>query len=212
MEEVSRINLGLVEAPTVDARAVLETLADGPLPDWSEIADAIRIVDLARGERLFRAGETHPYVYVVTRGLVKMLYETADGAVWLKGFATPGLCFASIAALAPGGRSSFAVEALAGATLARIPYAAIEPLAARHLAWQRMTARAFDIYGRRKEKRERELLTLSAEARYLGFLDEYREFIALIPQKDIASYIRVTPVALSRIKGRLRDPKRIVSA
>ncbi len=211
MKEVSRINLGLVEAPAIDARTVLEALAGGLLPDWPGIADAIQTVDLARGERLFRAGEVHPYVYVVTRGLVKMLYETADGAVWLKGFATPGLCFASIAALAPGGRSSFAVEALAGTTLARIPYAAIEPLAARHLAWQRMTARAFEIYGRRKEKRERELLTLSAEARYLGFLDEYREFIALIPQKDIASYIRVTPVALSRIKARLRGPKRVVS-
>ena len=56
----------------------------------------------------------------------------------------------------------------------------------------------------RKEKRERELLTLSAEQRYVQFLEDFSELEAVVPQKDIASYIRVTPVALSRIKGRMR--------
>jgi CRP-like cAMP-binding protein len=49
-----------------------------------------------------------------------------------------------------------------------------------------------------------EFLTKTAEERYLRFLVEYEEFAAMIPQKDVASYIGVTPVALSRIKSRLR--------
>ncbi|MDX9766974.1 MAG: hypothetical protein RBT51_06505, partial [Ectothiorhodospiraceae bacterium] len=45
---------------------------------------------------------------------------------------------------------------------------------------------------------------LLAERRYLRFIEDFRDIADRIPQKDIASYVRITPVALSRIKARLR--------
>ena len=62
---------------------------------------------------------------------------------------------------------------------------------------------AFQLYGARKEKRERELLTLSPEERYRSFSHEYPMLSSRIPQKDIARYLGVTPVGLCRIKKRL---------
>jgi CRP-like cAMP-binding protein len=55
-----------------------------------------------------------------------------------------------------------------------------------------------------QERRARDLLTLSAQERYLNFLVQAPELIGLLPQKDIAAYIGVTPVGLSRIAARSR--------
>ena len=48
-----------------------------------------------------------------------------------------------------------------------------------------------------------ELLTLTPDDRYLRFLIDHPSLVAVPRQRDIASYIRVTPAALSRIKSRL---------
>jgi hypothetical protein len=54
-----------------------------------------------------------------------------------------------------------------------------------------------------KEQREYEFLQLSAEERYRQFCAERPEHLAQIPQHQVASYIGITPVALSRIRARV---------
>ena len=56
-----------------------------------------------------------------------------------------------------------------------------------------------------QERRERELLTLNAEERYRLLVQERPELVSLVPQKDLARYIGVTPVAMSRIVSRVRQ-------
>jgi CRP-like cAMP-binding protein len=52
-------------------------------------------------------------------------------------------------------------------------------------------------------KRELSLLNDSAEERYLKLFSEEPELIHKVPLKYIASYIGVTPQALSRIRSRI---------
>ena len=51
---------------------------------------------------------------------------------------------------------------------------------------------------------KRELLTMTPELRYRRFLDDYPDLIGVVSQKDIASYLGVTPVGMSRIASRVR--------
>lgn len=186
------------------SRAVLEQLAQAPLPDWEMLARVTTVRPLRRGEVLFHAGEVQPRVFVVNEGLIKMVYETADGDTWVKGFVPAGLCFASLTALQPGGVTSYTALAEGGPCMVeQIDHAALETLAARHSLWQRALSNAYRLYGQRKEQREMELLTLSPEERYRRFLQQYPQIAAQVRQRDIASYVRVTPVALSRIKARV---------
>jgi CRP-like cAMP-binding protein len=55
-----------------------------------------------------------------------------------------------------------------------------------------------------KEERENAFVKHSAERRYLDFCAAYPELKDSIPQQQIASYIGITPVALSRIRQRLK--------
>ena len=54
-----------------------------------------------------------------------------------------------------------------------------------------------------KSKRELSLLNKSAEERYLNLFTERPILLQQIPLKYIASYIGVTPQALSRIRKRI---------
>ena len=60
-------------------------------------------------------------------------------------------------------------------------------------------------FGIRKEIREYELLCLSAEDRYTRLLTQTPELLDRVTQNEIARYLGVTPVGLSRIKSRLKD-------
>lgn len=185
------------------AREVLEQLAGAPLPEWDTLTAALTPRTLQPGEPLFLVGQQVPCVYVVSAGIVRMDYETPQGDTWVKGFAEAGVCFASLSALAPQGRSSFSARALVASSLQQIDYRVVQALASRHLAWQCALSTAFRLYGQRKEQREMALLTLSPEQRYQQFLRDSPQLAAVLRQRDIASYIRITPVALSRIKARL---------
>ena len=195
----------MATAPTsLTMQASFERLAGTALPDWPALAGRVRRQALAAGQVLFHAGEPHPHVVCVVEGVLKLVYDTADGKQWIKAFAEPGLSFASLTALREGGRASFSACAVGAAVVERVPFADLDRLAARHGAWQRLLANAFRLYGERKEQRERELLTLSAEERYRRFAAEHPALEARLAQHEVAAYVRVTPVGLSRIKARLR--------
>lgn len=73
----------------------------------------------------------------------------------------------------------------------------------RHPAWAIAVFNAVAVHAAVKERREREFLLLTAEERYRRFLDDYNDLLGLVTQKDIASYVGVTPVGLNRIAKRV---------
>ncbi len=52
--------------------------------------------------------------------------------------------------------------------------------------------------------REVELLSLNAEERYRRFIQRSPHLLQLVPQKDIASYLRMTPETFSRLRAKVR--------
>lgn len=178
--------------------------ADQALPEWEGVAKAIRLRTLEPGGAVFLQGVEHPYAYAVGRGLLKLCYLGEDGTEWVKSFAHEGRFFASIAALQPGGRTSFMVTAIEASTLECIDYRLLAALAQRHLVWANALRALTMVFAARKEERERELLTLNPEQRYLAFCAAHPELAPRIPQKDLARHLGVTPVGLNRIAMRLR--------
>lgn len=182
---------------------LLMQLAGGPLPEWEGFAATIRLRRFAAGDTLFAADVPWPWLNVVREGLVKLVYLRADGSERIKSFIPAGGFFASLAGLAPGGVTTFSAVAMAPGAIEQLSYPRILALGERHLAWQKALRAGIEHYGARKEKRERELLMLKPEQRYRAFLDESPELAAQLPLKDLALYLGITPVALSRIRGRL---------
>jgi CRP-like cAMP-binding protein len=185
------------------AQKLLEALAGEPLPEWSRAASAIALLEIKPGAHVFRTDEPARAVYFVRHGLLKLVYVTADGSEWIKNFSYENTFFASIAALQPAGRATFSAIAIERTKIECIDYDVLLELAERHMAWQRALRRGFELYGAKKEQRERDLLTLTAGERYAAFLRDAPSISQRVTQQDLALYLGVTPVALSRIRSRL---------
>ena len=208
------------------ARAFLEMFAGGPLPEWDSFARTIRLVRLRPGEVLFEAGVEHPYIYVVRRGSIRVGFADQKGRECLLAFCRPPDMLASVSAIVPAGvrrlsnlphgitklRGTAGVgvtnsraTALEMTELERLDFRIMERLMTRHSQWALAVYNAMILHTLAKEQRERELLTLTPEERYRQFLDDHDDLIGVVPQKDIARYLGVTPVGLSRIASRVRS-------
>ena len=82
--------------------------------------------------------------------------------------------------------------------------AALEP-DAESIEWQMLLRRGIEELALVKLQRERELLTLSAEAMYREFVRNHPSLAERVPQKDLAGFLGMTPVGLSRIVKRTRS-------
>jgi CRP-like cAMP-binding protein len=192
--------------PTADQalKTLLENATGAPLPAWERVQSAMQVRHFETGGTVFLQDVAHPYVYAVRSGLLKLSYLGEEGDEWIKSFAHEGRFFASIAALKPRGRTSFMVTALEPCTVEQLDYRLLNELATTHLPWSRALNALTMVFAARKEQRERELLTLNPESRYIAFKDAYPELERRIPQKDLARHLGLTPVGLNRIAVRVR--------
>lgn len=191
-------------AEALVSQQLFSRLAGTDLPGWAEVAAGVRLCRAERGAQVFGQGVPHPYLYVVRRGLLKLVYLSDSGDDWIKSFIAEGQFFASLAALTPGGITSFLAEAIEDTELEQFDYRDLAARAANSLPWQRMLSQALMIYGTRKEARERELLTLSPADRYRAFLRHSPGVAERVLQRDLARHLGVTPVSLSRLKARVK--------
>lgn len=186
------------------AISLFERIAGQPLANAQQLSEAIHLRSAKPGETIFVQDEPHPYIYVIETGLVKLTYLRADGEEWIKSFATEGRFFASLSALLPMGRATFSAVAIEACRLERIPFSTLQTLVDNDLGWSRMLRNALMILAERKERRERQFLTLDPEERYRSLIAEEPQLVARAPQKDLAGYLGITPVGLSRIAKRVR--------
>lgn len=156
------------------------------------------------GEHVFLQGDRCSTVFLVRKGLLKAYYIRADGKEHIKSFQPEGSIIGSMVALIDQEPSTFSLVALEPSDLVSLPYAKLEAAAKESLELSNALISFLSAYGRRKERREYELLCLSPENRYLQLLTSSPSLTERISQAELASYIGVTPQALSRIKRRSR--------
>lgn len=171
---------------------------------WRLLEAELRPLSLAKGELFIRPGEPAGRVALVRSGLLRFYYVDQKGAEFTKAFRGPGELAAAFAELLLGVPSRTHVEALEDSRLLACDYARLDRALAGFPEWQRAARLIAEHFYVVKERREFELLQLSASERYDRFAHEYPGLAARIPQYHVASYLGITPVALSRILARRR--------
>ena len=85
-----------------------------------------------------------------------------------------------------------------------LPWSELEALYTRHVCWQIVGRRFAETALLEREARAHELLTLNAAERFAGFCETHRALLPHLRSYDIASYLGITPVSLSRLRARVR--------
>ena len=155
------------------------------------------------GQHVFRQGDQNASLYFVKTGLLKAYYLSADGKEDIKSFILPGDHIGSLMANHAGKSCSFSLVCLKQCELMALPFRTLYQSVRTD---PDISAAIVDLllsFAMKKEVREYELLCLSAEDRYRRLLETTPEILKLVTQNEIARYLGVTPVGLSRIKKRV---------
>lgn len=198
-------------AKTPDPHALLRSAMDMLVPftedEWTVFREAFRERRVERNEVYLHAGDTAQRVGFVAQGLFRMVYHV-DGEERTKDFQHEGQFTGSLASLLIGTPARFSVVAMEPSVLLEIRREQLFDLSDRFPVWDRMRRNYAEQLFLYKEAREASLLLDSHEERYLQFLRERPDLLQRVPLKHIASYLGMTPEALSRIRRRTlrRDP------
>ena len=160
------------------------------LPDWH-----------AKGATIFDQGEERNLIILQLSGLTKLAYQGADGSEWIKSLIVDAGLFGTTAQ--DGEVSRFAAICIEPSRLVSLPGAWLRRAVGRDAGLAEQVAAFNRWLVVRKQAREEALLCLTAEQRYLALLREDAALLARLTQADIARYLRITPIAFSRIKRRI---------
>lgn len=155
-----------------------------------------------KGTFVFRQGDEIRSLFLIQRGLLKTYYETIDGKEFIKSFVGEGDCIASMQAMVAAQLCSFTVVALEDTRVLEVSQTAFLDLIATSADLVGQFNTMLLALAMKKEQREYEFLCLSPEQRYLTFCEREPELVERLAQQDIARYLGITPVALSRIRKR----------
>lgn len=165
--------------------------------------------EFAPGATLIAADAPSAPLWFVHDGLVRLYALAADGGSYNLGFHGSGEFVSGRLALQDGriccGERALGVEALQPTRASALSLSALDRL--RHAdaavsAW--LLERLLEMNAERLG-READLAQRSATERYQELLRKQPTIVAQVPLHQIAAWLGITPVALSRIRRRLAD-------
>ncbi len=206
-------------------RLLLEAYAGCELPQWESFASNVKFLRVEPGTVLYGVGDHHPYIYFVQRGLLKaqilvegeklstvFFPEEGDVLATLSAMGIEGVRRVAARGLHPRSdtlrsaieaESMHTVTAIEPSLLVRANYRVIDHLASQHLQWARLTSTIALIHATTLQA-DAGWLRTTPEQRYRSLLREHPGLVQRVTQRDLANYLNVTDVALSRIAKRVR--------
>ncbi|MCF6262725.1 MAG: Crp/Fnr family transcriptional regulator [Xanthomonadales bacterium] len=163
-----------------------------------------KIVNKKKGDHIFVQGSSNTSIYFIKSGLLKAYYITEEGKEFVKSFLLTNDVIGSLSSAYKGESCSFSLVCLEDSNLVEIPFSVIySHCKTDHLIANSMIELLLN-FSMKKEKREFEFLCMSAEDRYRKLEMDSPRILESVTQNDLARYLGVTPVGLSRIKKRVR--------
>jgi CRP/FNR family transcriptional regulator, anaerobic regulatory protein len=183
-------------------RTVLERYAPIPAAELDYFQEQLVWKSVRKGQFLLRSGDPCDLIYYCDQGLFRMFYENENGSEHIKNFVTDGRLFTDYRAFLTATPAYLSIQALEDSRFAAFTKATAEHLYERHACWETFGRKLAEELFIAKSVKERELAELSAEERYRLFLRQYPGLEQRIPQYQIAAFLAINPVSLSRIRGK----------
>ncbi len=170
-----------------------------------QILSIAHIKKVTQNEHFCKAGQKPASFAFVSSGLFRYYYIDPKGNEFTKAFFFENSFISSYSALIQNRESYFSIEALEDSVIMEIDFEKWKKLSVNELFWYKFRLSLVEKGYCTKEARERELLLFNAEERYRSFLRSFPRMETRIKQHLIASYLGITPVALSRIRKKMRS-------
>lgn len=185
----------------VELMAELTPLSENEKMD---IESSFPIKTFEKGALLMREGQIAKNAYYIIKGLVRE-YELVDGEEKTTAFYTEGQSAINFNSLANQTPSKLNFVCGERTTLAVLNSEKEKELYKKHPRFETFCRTGMEEMMGAKQNQLTEFITLKLEKRYEKLQRERPGLINRVPQYQIASYLGVTPEALSRMRSRLAN-------
>lgn len=170
--------------------------------DWEIFSSKLVRQEFPKKTVLLETGEIENYLSFITKGTIRFYIPKEDNDFTFS-FAFENNFVSAYDSFLTRSPSIYQVQALTDTVVWRVSYDDLQGIYKQTIIGNEIGRQASESLFLIKTKRELSLLTKSAEDRYMSLFSEQPHLIREIPLKYIASYIGVTPQALSRIRKRI---------
>tara|TARA_Y100001933_G_scaffold264082_1_gene328196 strand:- start:36813 stop:37379 length:567 start_codon:yes stop_codon:yes gene_type:complete len=170
--------------------------------DWELFSSKLVQRYFPKKRILTHQGKVENYLSFVESGIVRLFIPKKDGELTF-GFVFQGNFVSAYDSFLEQTPCEYVVETITNSVLWQLSYHDLQYIYSTSKIGNLIGRKASEELFLKKSKRELSLLRDSAQQRYLNLFKERPELVQKIPLKYIASYIGITPQALSRIRKRI---------
>lgn len=183
-------------------RALFNEMEPQSDEDWQVFSSKLLRKEYPKKTLLLKKGQTENHLSFIEKGMLRFFFPEEEQDLTF-GFAFEGEFFSAYDSFLTRMPSTYNVQTLSETHLWQLSYEDLQEVYQKTGTGNLLGRKASEGLFLKKQKRELALLQLSAEERYVNLFRERPEVIRQIPLKYIASYIGITPQALSRIRKRI---------
>jgi CRP-like cAMP-binding protein len=178
-------------------RTEINGLTESELESFAELWTIEK--KLGRHELLYQKGKTENNIYFIESGTLKICYDLKEQEI-IVGFGYKNTFIFDLPSFFTGQPSNFHIQAIKSSQLYGINKTDFYKLLDTNLAIAKYWRTRTELILLDLVEREIDILTTSPEERYQRLQKRRPELFQHIPNKYIASYLRMTPETLSRLK------------
>lgn len=182
------------------------------LPASDDLRRRLRQRTVRRGDALFRAGEPETRIHYIASGVIKLSFVSDEGLERIRDFVADGRVFACLESLDGSMPALFSAIACENAVVDSLEYQLLAEYTARYPLWMQCLSLFLLDTAKNRGERERRFLMLPPPQRFAQAIEDRPWLLQRVSQQDLAAYIGVTPVSLSRLKAREARRRRSMPA
>ena len=191
-------------------KSFLETLSEYPIlssEEMQSISTKVHIKKVAKGEILQTKGDLSNRIFFVKKGLLRSYSIDENEKEHIFMFASEDWIMSDLSSHAFNAPPELYIDAVEDSEIEICPQDFFVNVVLQHPEFgfsgtDKLTKRVAVL-----QKRVIMLMSASARERYENFLETYPKIAQRVPQRMIASYLGITPEALSKIRGEMSRRK-----
>jgi CRP-like cAMP-binding protein len=170
---------------------------------YDQLFNISELKEFKAGTKLVDIGDISKKFYLINKGVLRSFLIMENGKELTKTLFTPIDFFASFTSIIVDKPSEFIYETLTDCHIFEINYEAFMNLCNSDMEVLKFYTKYLEFLFVEGESMFIEISSMDAKQRYLKLKDTIPNIDQLIPQYQIASYLNITPVQLSRIRAKM---------
>lgn len=165
------------------------------------ITNRLKEIKLSKKEYVLNQGQSCKSIYYVNLGVLRAYHLNNDGKDSTVMFAVSDWWVTDMSAFTYSHPALLSIQAVANCQLLQLSKESLEQLYQEVPAFEKYFRVIMQNAYIREQSRTIQNLSLTAKTRYENFIAKYPQVVANVPQKQIASYLGITPEFLSTIRS-----------